>query len=760
MSQPPISSTADRLAIGILAAASFLVPLVYCSTLADPFAFPKRTVMLAAALLVAGIALARSPGPGDTRLSSPALRLALLFTACALVSCLAAVNRGLALWGFLDLAVGVALFAATVRFVRDPGGARLIFRAILLAAALVGLASLAQVLLPAAQTGWLATLLPPNRGGATLGDPGLVAQFLILALPVGVGAAALSSGAWRLVCGGLLGVVATALVFVGRPEGWIAGGATLGLMVLARIARAAGRGGRWSDLAPDLAGESLRAFLIAIIVLLLAVVLSRLTVLQPSGRPVLPLDGVSLLSPTTGDPFADRSASVPGTLSLIRRHPLGVGAGNWRHAFLEVAWTGGGQSPFTLSHQAIHAGNAFLETTAETGLLGGLAFALLALLLLLQSLAAGSRAGPPWDSIACATFATTGGLAVISFFGAPFQEPAPSLVFWIAAGMAQAASLQLPGAPRALQAILPRERPVGGGGPRGRPAAIALGLVWLLGALGLSCLVWDRGRASALALAGQGAFYSGQYEAALLAFGQPAARRSPEHLPRALAASAYLRLKFYDFAAREFGETLRRSPHFVSAYLGRAAAREAQGLWDLADADYRSALRIWPRNPDILLAVARLNTARGRLDDALDNYREVMQLNPGLAETYFRMGEIFLRRSQVDEAIEAFRVCGMKDPKYPRMHLRLGDSFYQNGLQEMALRYYQAAAGIDDKSVEVRLRIANTFHALGQPCEAREALEAARDLETDTARRETILDLIKKTDADCRKQARKSSGRK
>src|SRR3989338_4760432 len=136
-----------------------------------------------------------------------------------------------------------------------------------------------------------------------------------------------------------------------------------------------------------------------------------------------------------------------------------------------------------------------------------------------------------------------------------------------------------------------------------------------------------------------------------------------------------------------------------------------------------------------------------------------MQINPGLADTYFRMGEIFLRRNQVDEAIEAFRVCGMKNPKYPRMHLRLGDSFFQNGLQEMALRYYQAAAGIDDKSVEVRLRIANTFHALGQPCEAREALEAARDLETDTARRETILDLIKKTDADCRKQARRSSGK-
>ncbi len=756
MSQPPISSTADRMPIWILAAAAFFVPLAYGSTLADPFAFPKRAVMLAAALLVLGIALGRRPDPGHRRFSSPALRLAFLFAGGTLVSCATAVNRGLALWGFLDLVVGVGLLAATVRFVRDPDGARLILRSILLSATLVGLAALAQVFIPSAQAGWLAAFLPPNRGGATLGDPGLAAQFLVLALPIGVGAAALSSGAWRLACGGLLGVVVTALVFVGRPEGWIAGAAALVLMVLARIAQAAGRGGRWSDLAPDPTGESLRAFLIAVIVLLLAIVLSRLAVLQPSGRPVLPLDGVSLLSPTTGDPFADRAASVPGTLSLIRRHPLGVGAGNWRHAFLEVAWTGGGQSPFTLSHQAVHAGNGFLETTAETGVLGGLAFVFLVLLLLVQSLVAGARAGSPWDGLACATFATVGALAVISFFGAPFHEPAPSLVFWIAAGMAQVASFGLPESPRTRLAFLPRERTSGVGGPRGRSAAIALGLAWLLGTLGLSYLVANRGRASALALVGQGAYYSGQYETALRAFGDRASRRSPEHLPRVLAASAYLRLKFYDFAAREFSEALDRSPHFVSAYLGRAAAREAQGLWDLAEADYRSALKIWPRNPEILLAFARLNTSRGRLDEALDNYREVIQVNPQLAETYFHMGEVFLRRNQLNEAIEAFRVCGSKNPKYPRMHLRLGDSFFLSGLQEMALRYYQSAAGIDEKSVEVRLRIANTFHALGQPCEAMESLEAARDLETDASRRETILDLIKKVDSECRKLAGKS----
>ena len=760
MSQPDRSDITDRLAAWTLMAVSFVVPLVYCSSLADPFSFPKRTVILAAAILLGAIATLRRPAQESARVAAPVMPLAIVFLACAAIACVRAVNVGLALWSLLDLAAGLLLLAGTIRCLSDAAAVRLVFRSFLIAAALAALGSLLQIFLSGQQGSSLSSLLPPNRGGTTLGDPALTAQCLILALPIGIGAAALSSGAWRLVCGGLLGAIAATLVFIGRPEGWIGGAGALALIIAGRVAQAAGRGRRWSDLAPDLAGEGLRAFLIAGIVFLLIIALSRFAALYPGGKPVTPLAGVSLLSPTTGDASADRAAAIPGTISLIRRHPLGVGPGCWRHAFLEVAWQGPGGTPFTLSHQAVHPGNAFLEFAAETGVAGGIVFVLLVLLVLAQSLAAAWRAASPWDGAACAAFATVGSLVVMSFFGAPLQEPTPSLLFWISAGVAHAAAARVQGAPRFLRYLLPRERT---GAPRlsfpGR-ATLAIGVGWLACVTSLGFLVWDRTRASMLSLAGQGAFYSGQYEAALLSFGQPPARRSPDHLPRILMASAYLRLKFYKLAAQEFDETLKRSPHFVAAYLGRATAWEAQGHWDRADADYQAALGIWPHNPDILLALARLNTERGRLDDALDDYRQVMKVNPNLADTYFQMGEIFLRRNQLDEAIEAYRVCGMKNPKYPHMRLRLGDAFFQKGLQEMALRYYQAAAGEDDKDVDARLRMANVHHAMGQPCDAQEALEAARDLETDTGRRQAILDLIKKVEPDCHKRPGKPSARK
>ena len=653
------------------------------------------------------------------------------------------------------VAAGFGLFLGTLRFARDIRSVSFLLKTTLLAASIVALASLLQVLIPASAGGWLNDILPPNRGGSTLGDPGLASQFLILAMPLGIGAAALSASAWRQVCGGLLGLVASALIFIGRPEGWWVAGCALLLVVLGRIVQAAGHGGRWTDLAPDLGGAGLRALLIAGIVVLVVVSVSRLTFLYPSGKPLEPLQATSLLSPTTGNPAADRVAGIRGSTALIGHHLLGVGPGGFRHAFLEVAWKEVPNSPFSLSHQAIHPGNAFLEMTVETGVLGGLAFALLVLVLLLQAALAAARAEPPWDNVGVAALAALGALAEIAFVGAPYQEATPSLLFWVLAGIAQVSLRSTGAVPRPVSLLVPRERAAGAG--RGRRLAAAAGLAWIAAAVVLGFFVVDRARASMGTLEGQGAFYAGRYPAALQALGRAPVVRSPDHLPRVLAGSASLRLGLYDQAVREFGETLKRSPNFISAYLGRAAAEEAQGHWDLADSDYRAALKIWPDNADIYLALANLDTTRGRLDEALDDYRQVMELNPSLADTYFRMGELFLRREQLDEAIEAFRVCAMKNPKYPRVVLRLGDAFFQKGLQDMALRYFQAAANEDAKDIQARLRIANTLHALGKMCEAQDALEAARDLETDTARRDGILDLIKKIEPECRKEGRPPS---
>jgi len=82
-------------------------------------------------------------------------------------------------------------------------------------------------------------------------------------------------------------------------------------VIIARVAQVSGRGSRLSELLPDPGGASTRAFLITGIVVVSAVSLARLTILYPSLKPVEPLSGTSLLSPTTGNPTADRAAAIP-----------------------------------------------------------------------------------------------------------------------------------------------------------------------------------------------------------------------------------------------------------------------------------------------------------------------------------------------------------------------------------------------------------------------------------------------------------------
>ncbi len=741
----------EVLATGIVAAAAFLIPLVHSGSIVEPFFFPKMLVIVATAFALGILAIAcylygdLHPGP-----TSFPLWLGVGVVLLHAVAIGTADNRTLALWGTLDIAAGVVVFWGVARFFRSPDQAATVLIAYLAGTTLAACGALAQVFIPGAHLfAGPVSILPPSQGGSTLGDTGLLAECLILALPLGVGAAALVSGWRRVACGVAIGIVSAAILFTGRPEGWIVALLSAGLLILTRVVQALQSERGWRALRPDPAGHSLWAGLSALIILLIILSVSRWTALGPTGTPTAPLQGATLLSPTTGDPDLDRSAAVRGSLALIRAHPLGVGPDNWRHAFLEVAWTKIDDSPFTLSHQAVHAGNNFLEIAAESGAIGGLGFLALVVILLAQAGLAAGRGPLPWRQVGLATFNAASAVVFMALLGAPFEEPTPSFVFWVAAGLTQAA---LAGSSRreelpSILSVEPRE-PLPRRLRRRRLAAAAgLAVLALAGLVGWAAT--DRYRAGRQALVAQAAYLGGNYEAALRRLGQPALRRSPDPVHSARAGSSYLRLGFPKLAVREFTETLERSPHFIAAHLGRAMAHEELGRYDLAEEDLGRALAIWPGNIETLLARARLNTTRGRLDDAIQNYMDIARADPDLAEPFFRAGMIFMRRNQLDEAIQAFRLARQKNPRYPRLALELGNALYRKGFLEMALRQYQMAAGQDPRNVETRLKIANTHHALQQPCDALQALEAARDLETDGTQRGRILDLIDQIRGDC-----------
>lgn len=748
----------DRIAILIAGVLLFCTPLAHSGAVSDPFGLPKSAVVVAGALVLLLTAilggLARGPGAG---LRLPAIYLAAAFLLSSAVATSGSANRGLALRGLAEI-TALCLVALTVaRSTREPQHAAWLFRSSLAGAAVVAAGVIAQVYRPGFSLTFAGlSLLPPTPAGATLGDPGLAAQFLILALPLGIGAAALSAGVTRLVCGAALGVVISALLLASRPEGWVVGGGVLALLAATHIVRVLRTGRGVASLLLDPRGEALRSAMVAGTVAIILVALSYAPGLASAGQSVAALGHVSLLAPTTGEPQADRAAAAVGSLALLSAHPLGVGPSFWRHGFLEVAWTKVPGSPFDLGHQAIHAGSSLLELAAETGVAGGLSFVLLLLLLLVQAGRISMVDPGPWGLVAYASLNTLLAAGLASFYGSPFQETSPALLFWTVAGVTQAALLRatLPGASTSLGSQEP-EAP--SAGPLRRVLAWAALLIWvvLLGAawVGLASR-FDAGRRT---IAAQGLLARGDLRQALSTLEAATIDHSPDHLPHVLRADAFLRSGDFSRAIEAFSATLERSPWFPAAYLGRAAAWEGQGRYDKADDDLRAALSIWPDAPDLLLRRAALDTHRGRFDAALDGYRRLTLLRPNFAEAWCGLGEVYLRLEKSDAAMEALLTCMNRNPGFPGVNLRLGEAYEKRGLDEMALGYFKRAATSDEKSVTPRLRLANLYNRMAQYCNARDALLAARDLEIDPQRRATILDALDKVEPAC---AKEQQGRK
>jgi Flp pilus assembly protein TadD len=739
----------DRTAILIVSVLLFCTPLAHSGTVSEPFGLPKSALVVAGALalLLAAILGSLVRGPGE-RLRLPAIYLAAAFLASCSVATSVSANRGLALRGLAEI-MALCIVAWTVaRSLREPQDAAWLFRSALAGAVVVAAGTIAQVYRPGFSLGFAGlSLLPPTPAGATLGDPGLAAQFLILALPLGIGAAALSAGVTRLLCGVGLGVVIAALLLASRPEGWVVGGGVLACLAATRVVRALRTGGV-GGLLPDPKGEALRAAIVAGMVLTILVGLSYAPGFSSTGHSVAALGHVSLLAPTTGDPQADRAAAVRGSLALLSAHPLGVGPSFWRHGFLEVAWAKVAGSPFDLGHQAIHAGNSLLELAAETGVAGVIAFALLVLLLLVQ---AGwiSLADPgPWGTVAFASLNTLLAAGLAAFYGSPFQETSPALLFWTVAGATQAARLR--GTPPGGSRRLGSQEPGGSSaGPLRRVLAWAALGIWVV-LLGAACVGlasrFDAGRRT---IAAQGFLARGDLRQALSTLEAATIAHSPDHLPHVLRGDASLRSGDVTRAIEAFTATLERSPWFPAAYLGRAAAWESQGRYDKADDDLRRALAIWPDAPDLLLRRASLDAHRGRFEAALDGYRRLTLLRPNFAEAWCGLGEVYLRLEKSDAAMEALLTCMNRNPGFPGINLTLGEAYEKRGLDEMALGYFKRAATSDEKSVTPRLRLANLYNRMAQYCNARDALLAARDLEIDPQRRAAILDALDKVEPAC-----------
>ena len=208
--------------------------------------------------------------------------------------------------------------------------------------------------------GWLGAV--PEKGGdavaSTLGNVNFLAGMMLLLVPGMLMVVVRGNRVWRVL--GMLGIVLAVLCMVGSDStgAWLGLGAAAGMMGLGALVQWRGIGRRGK-----------LALLLGMFVLAGALGGYRLSWMK--------IEGVDVTAQQV-DSGMERLVLWKASLEMVAEHPvLGVGPGHWNYYILEQGVIS--QYQDFGSRFFMQAHNDFLQVFAEVGVVGGLAFLVVAL---------------------------------------------------------------------------------------------------------------------------------------------------------------------------------------------------------------------------------------------------------------------------------------------------------------------------------------------------------------------------------------------
>jgi Flp pilus assembly protein TadD/O-antigen ligase len=411
-----------------------------------------------------------------------------------------------------------------------------------------------------------------------------------------------------------------------------------------------------------------------------------------------------------------RVAMWTHTLDLIWDHLLtGVGLGSWQHIY--PAYDDGAMLRPNSTPKRPH--NDYLWVTAESGVLAGLLYATIPILLLIQLYRL--RREDTWSSVAPFLAAVVAGLATHAFFSFPREQP-QAIVFLFVIGGAVAAA----------------------GGGRGirlkkRGGSIVLGALILLN---LGCVAttnrqieFDRHFLAALAEEDEARWGDVESEArsaisaglfrphVLIILGrslekqgryteaESAYRLALEQAPYAWRAHnglgiIYKRAGRNDEALAEYETALSIYPAARSVRNNLGALYKATGNIPRAESEYRKILLEDDRDSGANNNLANILKSRGELDSAGVHYRRALETDPDLAQAHHNLAELLVRQENYAEAIGHYLTATKLSPREALAHWGLGQAFEASGNLVGAERAYRRA-------IDVNPRFPRAYFSLG-----------------------------------------------
>jgi tetratricopeptide (TPR) repeat protein len=111
----------------------------------------------------------------------------------------------------------------------------------------------------------------------------------------------------------------------------------------------------------------------------------------------------------------------------------------------------------------------------------------------------------------------------------------------------------------------------------------------------------------------------------------------------------------YLFAIEAFGREIHLRPSSADAYNNRAIAKVRAGELNGAVLDYNRAIELSPNDPDLYYNRANALVAAGDFTQAIGDFSQAVTLNPAYAKAYFNRGSVRALAGQRDLAMADWR---------------------------------------------------------------------------------------------------------
>ncbi len=163
--------------------------------------------------------------------------------------------------------------------------------------------------------------------------------------------------------------------------------------------------------------------------------------------------------------------------------------------------------------------------------------------------------------------------------------------------------------------------------------------------------------------------------------------------------------------------------------LAYASRLQQAGRFAEAEAAYATHLAAHPADPAALAAAGAAALEAGRPVLAVERFEKLAALFPASAEARCSLGQALSRAGRVQDAIFHLERCIQLDPAHAAAHHHLGIAFDRVGDRTDAIIAFERALALDPKRADAAAHLGAVFNRRGETARARAAFERALAIE-------------------------------